>query len=467
MRNSLLITAALVCLLASGAFAGLVINEVEYDENGPTADSTEFIELYNSGGTPIDASAYTVRLYNGATDGIGDVYTTVTLPGAAGSLTTVIPAGGFYVIGDTALVLKNQAFATASDSIQNGSPDAIALHDDVGTILDGIAYEGGGTVAYTAPAGTLEGNAFRGLDATTTPVAPQVSGFGGSIGRFPDGADTNDNTADFHVMPPTPQAANAGTLPLPYSNSFDTVGPLTQTASPAIYNVFVSGPAASPDVVALPIVGDTTIPVSPDPSTPGSALRIRDISGGGDEWWFGGPGNTGTLSITGYWYLKTTTAMTGETSGITLKNTKTPGFFGTARSTSSSFGYESGVSVTYSAGVPTIQGIPATAGTIKVDAHTSAPEADTNLASIAMAGDRWVPFRISLDFPGNTFFVEVDGIVIYQGPVPAGCPTAGGVTLGYRQNGGTFTRSNGAFFDGINITTTAIVPAELSVFSAD
>ena len=103
--------------------AGLVINEIDYDNVG--TDTAEFIELYNGGSAAVPLSGLSLVFVNGANN---TVYTTVDL-GPAG---TIMP-GQYLVVGATAVVLdaargRAQIDAGAvTNYIQNGSPDGMAL----------------------------------------------------------------------------------------------------------------------------------------------------------------------------------------------------------------------------------------------------------------------------------------------------------------------------------------------------
>ena len=162
----------------------LVINEVDYDQ--PGTDDAEFFELYNGGTAAVDLDAYTVELVNG--NG-GAVYETISLPAA-----TLAPGAYFVVCGD-AQAVANCDLDVSPDAnlIQNGSPDAIGLVLD-GALVDALSYEGE-VPGYTEGAGTTA--ADNNSDAFV------------SLSRFPDGADTDDNAADFTLRCGSPGALNA------------------------------------------------------------------------------------------------------------------------------------------------------------------------------------------------------------------------------------------------------------------
>ena len=161
----------------------LVINEVDYDQAG--ADDAEFVEIVNPNPAAVDLADYRVEMINGSN---GRGYGSYT---AAGSL----ESGGYLVIGDpkvTASVPAGTLTAPLkSGGLQNG-PDAVRIVEAAtGRVLDALHYE-------EAIADTGEG----------TPAPEDATGSPTSIGRCPDGFDSDDNGADFAPMTPTPGAAN-------------------------------------------------------------------------------------------------------------------------------------------------------------------------------------------------------------------------------------------------------------------
>ena len=190
----------------------LVVNEIDYDQ--PSTDVAEFIEIVNAGDTPADLAGVSLELVNG--NG-GAVYATISLPA-----TSLEPGAYFVVCGDAANVANcDLDVSPSSNLVQNGSPDAVALTFG-GEILDVVSYEGAVAAPYSEGAG-----------------APGDSGASGEdfkgISRRPDGADTDDNAADFIVACITPGAPNttlaAGCGPLaPLREIFEIQG--AGTASP-------------------------------------------------------------------------------------------------------------------------------------------------------------------------------------------------------------------------------------------
>jgi len=178
----------------------LVLNEVDYDN--VNTDAHEFVEIYNGSGAPIDLSGLALVLVNGSTNA---AYTTVDL-GAAGTLDTQ----QYLVVKDVAVVAAPGAltldFSAATNAIQNGSPDGIALVDTKSkAVLDALSYEGAITAATISGVGTVslvEGNALAAGVADSNVMQA-------SLCRLPNGSDTNDANTDWMLSAnPTPGAAN-------------------------------------------------------------------------------------------------------------------------------------------------------------------------------------------------------------------------------------------------------------------
>jgi hypothetical protein len=183
----------------------LVINEIDYDQ--PGVDSAEYVELYNAGPNPVNLADFKLVLFNGSTSGTGNVpYDSIQLP------SQTLTAGSFFVIcGNSGKVPNcNLTFTAATNCIQNAasatattpSPDAVYLQDvQQGNIIDVVSYEGDCIAPYFETAGVPAGN-------SDTIVADTIMSRFYSIGRYPDGTDSNNNSVDFNRMCSTPGAAN-------------------------------------------------------------------------------------------------------------------------------------------------------------------------------------------------------------------------------------------------------------------
>lgn len=104
-------------LLASDVF----INEFHYDNSGPS-DINEFVEVAGPAGT--DLSGWSISAYNGSN---GTEYSSTPLTG---------------VIDDEGNGGGALAFVYPTNGLQNGAPDALALVNPMGAVVQFISYEG-------------------------------------------------------------------------------------------------------------------------------------------------------------------------------------------------------------------------------------------------------------------------------------------------------------------------------------
>lgn len=185
---------------AAPALPTLVINEVDYDQIG--TDSAEYIEILNVGANPVSLAGIEVRLINGATSAEYDAYP-LSLAGA-----TLAP-GQFLVIASPGVTVAPGALTiptnVATNVVQNGAPDGIALFDlSSNQMVDALSYEGAINAAVlTGISGTwdlVEGTAFTGADSNAVDA---------TLVRLPNGTDTNNASADWAVSSTlTPGASN-------------------------------------------------------------------------------------------------------------------------------------------------------------------------------------------------------------------------------------------------------------------
>ncbi len=163
--------------------ASLLINEVDYDQ--PGSDTAEFIELFNAGSTSLDLFGYSLSLINGNS---GAIYRSFDLPDLQ------LQAGAYFVLcGDSANVINcDLNVSPASNLIQNGAPDALALFFGASQI-DSLSYEG-------SVAGFTEGSGAGLVDSSTVAYL--------GLSRWPNGADSDSNNADFAQACITPGMAN-------------------------------------------------------------------------------------------------------------------------------------------------------------------------------------------------------------------------------------------------------------------
>ena len=164
----------------------LVINEIDYDQ--PGVDDADFVELYNNSTFSIDLSGYDLRMVNGSGGG-ASVFQTVSLP------SVMLAPGDYYVVCMVGSSVPN-CDLDALTKVENGSPDAVGLVLG-GTVVDAVSYEGDSGAPY------LEGSG-SGLEDDGSITT-------GSIGRFPDGKDTDSNNNDLIATCATPGEPNSTT----------------------------------------------------------------------------------------------------------------------------------------------------------------------------------------------------------------------------------------------------------------
>ncbi|WP_104735394.1 T9SS type A sorting domain-containing protein [Hanstruepera ponticola] len=153
----------LFTLISFAAFSQttVFINELHYDNAGGDVD--EAVEIAGPAGT--DLTGWTIEAYNGSN---GALYDTFNLSGT---------------IADQQAGYGTLNFLTAS--LQNGSPDAIALVDDGGTVIQFLSYEG----ELTATDGTANGMTSTDIGVAETSSTPighslQLTGTGDTYEEF-------------------------------------------------------------------------------------------------------------------------------------------------------------------------------------------------------------------------------------------------------------------------------------------
>ena len=155
----LLVTIIVPDVMASTVF----INEIHYDNSG--ADISEGVEL--AGLADIDLTGWHIVLYNGNS---GASYGSLNLSGS-----TIDQENGF---GFTPVTFS-------STTIQNGSPDGIALVDNTNSVIQFLSYEG----SFTASDGFAAGVTSTDIGVFETGSTPegyslQLSGKGNSYDDF-------------------------------------------------------------------------------------------------------------------------------------------------------------------------------------------------------------------------------------------------------------------------------------------
>ena len=127
------------------------INEVRANASGNSGSEAEFIELIGLDGT--DITGYQIVHYNGASTVDGSVWThTIGSFIISDDGINDINSNnlGIYVLGVNGFSTAIGIDETTSDNFQNG-PDGIVLYDNLGNIVDAIAWEGAGDLADDDP----------------------------------------------------------------------------------------------------------------------------------------------------------------------------------------------------------------------------------------------------------------------------------------------------------------------------
>ena len=166
--------------------ANVVINELLPNPDG-TDTGSEYVELYNAGASAVDVSGWTLWA------GTSSLSKKAEIPGG-----TLIPAGGFLVLGESGVSAANVVTGTLSLGNASSSGDAVALRDDFGDTVDTVVY------------GPNNSDGF--LDDAGNPANPAPKpGSGQALGRVVDGVDTDDSGRDFALLgAPSPGGSNGG-----------------------------------------------------------------------------------------------------------------------------------------------------------------------------------------------------------------------------------------------------------------
>lgn len=249
----LALTASLLALSPASAQAArndassVFLNEIHYDNTG--TDVGEFVEVANPTGA--DLTGWSIVLYNG--NG-GASYDTRSLSGSAAFTTLTY----------------------ATNGIQNGSPDGVALVDAAGAVVQFLSYEGS-FVAVGGPAGGLTSTDI-GVAEAGSEVAGQSLQLTGTGSTYGDFAWTGPMTA-------TSGAANSG-------QSFVAPGGAAQPSADCEPSLAVtSGTAGSTPVSASD--ADSRISASEITSAAVSDIALDDFAASTAD---GTPGSA-TLSV--------------------------------------------------------------------------------------------------------------------------------------------------------------------------
>ncbi len=176
------VSSIIIGSVAFNSHAAIIINEIDYDQ--PRTDTAEFIELYNTGASPVSLNDYSIDLINQDPSAI---YRSIDLSGF-----DIAGSGYFVICGDADQVANcDYSFTATNGWFQNGKNDAVALYENI-TLLDSLSYEG-----LVSP--FTEGDVLAAEDNNTETL---------SLARIANGIDTNNNNLDFQQGCITPGSAN-------------------------------------------------------------------------------------------------------------------------------------------------------------------------------------------------------------------------------------------------------------------
>lgn len=273
-----------VCGATSCVWGQVVINEVMKEERsisgGVLDDTREFVELYNAGNSPVDLANWSLITY----DVTGNAPTAAyTFTGAA---STIIPAHGYYVIGDSGVPNVNLTPAGAPIEMW---PDVVAgaliLRDGPdpfsGNVIDAVAYDmyrngATGTTGLPTELTNQIGSGFEG-----SPISPNAAAGQTRISwaRYRDGVDTNKNGLDFGTLPLTPGTTN-NILPQNAAHTVPNVDAMAvgTVLSSDYFGAFELGRVIDPTIATS--INPRAIPASPQG---GKAIVAWDQTGGGNS----------------------------------------------------------------------------------------------------------------------------------------------------------------------------------------
>lgn len=215
---------ACALLLASGAAqAEVFINEFHYDDSTASGDTGERIEVVATAGETL--SSYRVYLYNGSTPTAAVTYDN-----------DLVPAGSLVTCGSQ---VRIATLSYATNGIQNGSNDGIALVNPSGQVVQFISYEGQIKASNGPAAGLTSTNlsvSETGSDAAGRSL--RLAGTGTSYSNFSWQAPATAtfgacNTGQTFSSPNTPPTV-VSTTPANGATNFPAAGDLNITFSESV-----------------------------------------------------------------------------------------------------------------------------------------------------------------------------------------------------------------------------------------
>lgn len=221
-----------------GTGSPVLISEIHYDNDG--TDSGEAIEVQAPAGT--DLTGWSLVLYNGSN---GAAYGTRTLTG---------------VVGDSGVVVETYP----PNGIQNGAPDAVALVDATGQVVQLLSYEG----VLTASDGPAAG-----LASTDIGVAEP--------GNEPVGSSLQLVEGTWRAAAPSSFGAlNTAAGPDPDPGPGPDPTPVGACGDPATAAYAVQGPGATTPLAGQSVTVEAV--VVGDLQTGFDGFHVQDATGDGD-----------------------------------------------------------------------------------------------------------------------------------------------------------------------------------------
>ena len=215
---------ACALLLVSGAAnAEVFINEFHYDDSTSTGDTGERIEIVATAGETL--SSYRVYLYNGSTPSAAVTYDN-----------DLVPAGSLVTCGSQ---VRIATLTYATNGIQNGPNDGIALVDPSGQVVQFLSYEG----AITASNGPAAGRASINLPVSETGsdaagrslrLAGTGTGYANFTWQAPATATFGACNTGQTFSTPNPPPTVTGTTPVNGATDFPAAGNLAATFSESV-----------------------------------------------------------------------------------------------------------------------------------------------------------------------------------------------------------------------------------------
>jgi len=430
----------------------VVINEVLYTNSVSAApENNEFIELLNTTSVPVNLGDWQIVVV----DTTGNAVRTVTIPQG-----TTLAAGDYYVLGNSAII--NAVYPNAVDQNMNwnealpdGTPGAIVLKTAAGVRVDSFAYRADRAFGAGNHAGMAvsEGGTGYTLSYVMSDTANNVT-----VGRLPDGKDTNVNLLDFANMVPSPGSANQG-IALPFEDDF-AGGAKTEWRTAFAEPVRTIEPATNGQ---------------PKPSSNGNrVLEVADMTGGGDVVFL--PGGYDELNVEGEIWIPGASSAPWSI-GVGIGTRVESGWF----SSTSGYGLEHGFYLEYQngTGIGLKNGrVPNAANQARLLAANSlgAPGSGFTGFTTTELGTRaavpqqtWQEFRLYFSTANNRIFARLGDAIIYDGLIPENLQNvSGGVTIGFREehSGNPVAGiGEGTYIDNIRINNTAPPLAGIEAYS--